>query len=631
MRAFQHPSAAIKYTKECLINHGYVVKTERWQGIPSPDDMFELLGHSLRFVIPETEDVLIEEVRPNLPWAKEHFEERVSGEPLNPPPSHIRWPFAQKSNEQFGGNEKFSHTYPERIWPKFASDSSNEITEGIRYDYGDFNDVVDLMVREPFTRQAFLPIWFPEDTGSVHGERVPCFTGEIEIQTSTGYRKIKDASVGDQVITHNGRFRNIEKVYQSRYTDQIISIKTSNTNQEIRTTRDHPFLVVKNKGFLPSDSRFEWIEEWINAEDINPGDYVVHSFINDNTESKYSDDLMRLFGYYLAEGDIIFDKRYGNKKPCTVRFNMSTKDERNGYIDDIANIIRNEFNREVKIKRPIRINDEQSIRIYFHSVDFAKTLYDMFGSGSYNKIIPIEFLKLPSKSQLQTLIGFTRGDGSFEPNQKNIECTSVSPSIIMGLRTMCFRNGIYNSLQKIKLRKPYFNKMLNRVIKPNYPTYKLVFSQGGRLSSEFFNIEIVENQREIYRHKWFNSNRVLFSVNTKDEISNPDGIDVYNLQVEGDNSYNISNCTVHNCTIGYHFIRRGDHMHIVYYIRSCDYIRHFRDDIYLACMKLYWLLDKLKEKDYETWKDVKPGWYTMHITSLHCFNKEKGILKQSRL
>ena len=48
-------------------------------------------------------------------------------------------------------------------------------------------------------------------------------------------------------------------------------------------------------------------------------------------------------------------------------------------------------------------------------------------------------------------------------------------------------------------------------------------------------------------------------------------------------------------------------------------------------MKLYWLLNRLKEMDYESWKDVKPGWYTMHITSLHVFNKEKGILKQAKM
>jgi hypothetical protein len=239
MKTFSKPSEAIKWTKERLSNYGYVVKTEKWQGIESPDDMWETMNHSFQFFVPETLDELRTEVRPNLPWADDHFQERVSGLPLNPPPSHEWWPFAQKNNEQFGGKEKFSHTYPERIWPKTATldpdngDPEYRTLEGIRFEYGDFGDVIDLMEREPFTRQAFLPIWFPEDTGTVHGERVPCFTGEIEIQTSTGYRKIKDASVGDQVITHNGRFRNIEKVYQSRYTDQIISIKTSNTHQEI--------------------------------------------------------------------------------------------------------------------------------------------------------------------------------------------------------------------------------------------------------------------------------------------------------------------------------------------------------------------------------------------------------------
>ena len=67
---------------------------------------------------------------------------------------------------------------------------------------------------------------------------------------------------------------------------------------------------------------------------------------------------------------------------------------------------------------------------------------------------------------------------------------------------------------------------------------------------------------------------------------------------------------------------------MVYYIRSCDYIRHFRDDIYMACRKLMWVLDILKKRDPVRWNNVKPGYFAMHITSLHCFNKEKEILKQ---
>jgi hypothetical protein len=145
--------------------------------------MFEYLFHSFKTQIPSTVEGLVEQARPNLPWADEHFEERVCGLPLNPPPSHVNWPFAQRGNEKFGGTTKFSHTYPERIWPKYrdiAKDGTimdESAMEGFRYKYGDFNDVIDLLQREPYTRQAFLPIWFPEDTGSVHGERVPCTIG----------------------------------------------------------------------------------------------------------------------------------------------------------------------------------------------------------------------------------------------------------------------------------------------------------------------------------------------------------------------------------------------------------------------------------------------------------------------
>lgn len=121
------------------------------------------------------------EWEPNLPWAEDHFQERVSGEPLNPPPSHEWWPFNRGASEHKKA-EKFSHTYPERFWPRFAPASRavhrpGAGPSGIRYRYGDLNDVVDLLAREPHTRQAYLPVWFPEDTGAHHGERVPCTLG----------------------------------------------------------------------------------------------------------------------------------------------------------------------------------------------------------------------------------------------------------------------------------------------------------------------------------------------------------------------------------------------------------------------------------------------------------------------
>src|SRR5690606_24336684 len=100
---------------------GQVVEQETWQSVKSPDKTWELLNQTLGFPIPNTIPELVAEVVPSLPWAEDHFLERVGGIPLNPPPSEAWWPFnVKKANDQFKSGEKFSHTYPERFWPKRA-------------------------------------------------------------------------------------------------------------------------------------------------------------------------------------------------------------------------------------------------------------------------------------------------------------------------------------------------------------------------------------------------------------------------------------------------------------------------------------------------------------------------------
>jgi hypothetical protein len=181
MKKFWKFDDVINWTKQTMHDYCYEVHTEKWQGREIKEDsrfrMIEILNHSFSCAIDPDLDELRRQINPSMPWADDHFQERVGGKPLNPPPSHNWWPYAQKNNAEFGGLEKFSHTYPERMWSKFASEEPNSIMQGVRYEYGDLQDVVNLIHKEPFTRQAFLPIWFPEDTGVVFGGRVPCTIG----------------------------------------------------------------------------------------------------------------------------------------------------------------------------------------------------------------------------------------------------------------------------------------------------------------------------------------------------------------------------------------------------------------------------------------------------------------------
>jgi thymidylate synthase len=74
------------------------------------------------------------------------------------------------SRRAFGeeGEPRFSHSYPERYWPPRG--------HGIRYPFGNLNNLLSLLAREPYTRQAVLPMFTHEDVyaADVAQERVPC-------------------------------------------------------------------------------------------------------------------------------------------------------------------------------------------------------------------------------------------------------------------------------------------------------------------------------------------------------------------------------------------------------------------------------------------------------------------------
>lgn len=153
------------------------VDTGHWQALKDVPmtQTRELRGLLLKYDIPETIQELQDEVKPNLPWAEDHFMERVSGQPLNPGEQYKNWPWYQGNVEAHKADGEFSHTYMERYWPVWANTSQPRV--GIRYRFGDLDDVIDLLIREPTTRQAYLPVWFPEDTGAAYGQRVPCSLG----------------------------------------------------------------------------------------------------------------------------------------------------------------------------------------------------------------------------------------------------------------------------------------------------------------------------------------------------------------------------------------------------------------------------------------------------------------------
>lgn len=189
-----------KAIKDVFENFGWgseVVRPTRWQGQDVTKQpaalMMEELHVTTQFdMAGEYLSFYASAIAPNLPWADDHFLERVCGYPINPGIEWANWPWGVNAEKVLNEHGMFNHNYMERYWPRFAAANHDQPSvnfmgwsnperiqpaRGIRHEYGDLAGLVRDLAGEPDTRQAYLPVWFPEDTGDAHKGRKPCTLG----------------------------------------------------------------------------------------------------------------------------------------------------------------------------------------------------------------------------------------------------------------------------------------------------------------------------------------------------------------------------------------------------------------------------------------------------------------------
>lgn len=195
-----------------------IVAPPKWQGVDvsSKVDMQtrEILNHTSMIDLSGLEALADAQfgIAPDLPWCDDHFDERVCGAPINPGTQWAEWRLGAGAKKFLDADGMFNHNYMERIWPRFAhrnavhgptetaedwwdnsqdphprfdqlddqakfhlEDAMRRPMNGIRKPYGDLKSLIELLEKNPMARQAFLPMFFPEDTGSE--DRTPCSLG----------------------------------------------------------------------------------------------------------------------------------------------------------------------------------------------------------------------------------------------------------------------------------------------------------------------------------------------------------------------------------------------------------------------------------------------------------------------
>ena len=162
--------------------------------------------------------------------------------------------------------------------------------------------------------------------------------------------------------------------------------------------------------------------------EIKKNQFIKNSF---NKKITINQELIRLIGYYLAEGHVT---NLINQTGFT--FNQNETD----YIQDCTKLLRKITNRHISIRHP----NAGSTQILIHSKEWA-SFFEKFCGKAKNKHLPSFSWNLSKDLFLEMLKGYIRGDG-YKLGKYSIAVKSVAHQLIKELVWLCKLNGISCSL-----------------------------------------------------------------------------------------------------------------------------------------------------------------------------------------
>jgi len=361
-----------------------------------------------------------------------------------------------------------------------------------------------------------------------------CFVPGTKVLMSNGsVKNIEDIKAGDEVITHLGNVKKVVRTFTTPHTGKLLKIQFSN-GVDICTTHNHEFFGGKDTNSRKIKNKKQTLA-FYKAEELVKNDYVASPKLNIKNDSIVSYDLARLLGLFAAEGS--YTKK--DKKRSGIIFSYS-KDEQD-LINETSNLLIKLFN-----KKPTINYTSNKCDLRVSSMKIAETFYNHVGEYSKEKTISekIVFNK-DNEVKRQFILGWLEGDGSVDKLSGKVVGTTVSENMASQITLMLNSLNIQNSLFKYSESK---SEIDNRLIdggpgfrvKIPYNVAKTNFADLSKLNK--FTKVVKEKVRSD-----FNNSYRFYKVLNKKEIDYSGN--VYNFEVEGDNSYCVGNVgyAVHNC------------------------------------------------------------------------------------
>ncbi|PIR79891.1 MAG: hypothetical protein COU25_03110 [Candidatus Levybacteria bacterium CG10_big_fil_rev_8_21_14_0_10_35_13] len=344
-----------------------------------------------------------------------------------------------------------------------------------------------------------------------------CVGGFTPIYTKRkGITVVRDLKIGDEVLTKTGKFKKVIAKHKRtiKKKERLFEFQTY-LGEEIKISEGHPLLTLK-------DGK----EQWEFIENIKPADEVVFPlpvFPPDNphpapkklelqTISGYKktftldEDFYRFIGFWIGDG---FTNDFHNTERIGLTFNNKTEKKLALEYEEI-------INKTLQIDSVSHYIHNGGLNLYWRDEPLKHWFSVYFRRQWTGKMLPEWFSHITKKQFLAFLTGWIESDGSIDKDgatkivtkERDLaafaQLIGLSFGIIIGLHYIRVRNKTYYTLVIPKTRRKV------RVIR------KKLY------------VKVLRNK----------------------ELKNRDPrIQLYDIQVEDDESFCIPMATLHNCQI----------------------------------------------------------------------------------
>jgi ATP-dependent DNA ligase len=374
-----------------------------------------------------------------------------------------------------------------------------------------------------------------------------CVTGYTPIYVKEkGITVVRDLQICDKVLTKTGSFKPVLAIHKRsvRKSEKLFKFKTY-LGEEIIISEGHPVLCL-----------IEGQEVWMNIEQITNKDKVVFPLpifppnnphpapekLELQTKSGYkktfylTDNFYRFLGFWIGDG---FTNDFHNTERVGLTFNAKREE---GLADFYENIVK----QDLQVPQISRYVHNGGLNLYWRDEPLKHWLSTYFRREWVGKMLPEWFSHVAKEQFKKFLTGWIESDGHIDKFGITY-ITTKERDLAAFAQMIALSHGIVVGLHYVRIK--------------NKTYYKLIIPKTGHNAK-------IEN------------NRLVVKVLRNEEIIKRDPrVQLYDIQVEGDESFCVPMATLHNCQIH----KNGNNVRI--FSRNLEETTHMFPELIEATIK----------------------------------------------